>query len=394
MNHTDVKKNLADYLEGDLALDARAVVDAHLDQCEECALEVSEMEQTIRLLRTLPEPEMPQMMSANVMRRIRAGEAEPGLLTRIGRSVAAIFEPSFMLPASAIAAAALVVVVLQDSQGPGAPDLSGGLAQPGASALGEAFPAWAIRDSSKSATLTAMASVPGLGARSTVADRATPAYASPARSDRSGGFVLGAAQGTGSPLAGGAPPPFLVQNGGWRGGLVPIPVAVDRIVIRSGLTGVDAQRSRAGSLNGFSGANGFNGVNALSGAMPVAGPISQQMLNSLRARPVRASVPLASRATAEMDQSFPTAGSGDPRDAWLAIALERPVDFARFLVNKNLAEQELWVARLSDRAESRGLLDDLVQALEGTEDVAAGVLAADFVAARDAAASSESAGAP
>ena len=103
MKHADVKKHLADYLEGDLALDHRALVDAHLDKCESCSTEVKEMLQTIRLLRTLPEPELPPMIAANVMRRIRAGESRPGLLQRMSRAVYSILEPSFVLPASAIA---------------------------------------------------------------------------------------------------------------------------------------------------------------------------------------------------------------------------------------------------------------------------------------------------
>ena len=56
MNHAVVTEHLADYLEGDLALDLRALVDAHLDSCELCSSEVREMQQTIRLLRALPEP--------------------------------------------------------------------------------------------------------------------------------------------------------------------------------------------------------------------------------------------------------------------------------------------------------------------------------------------------
>ncbi|MEE8167024.1 MAG: anti-sigma factor, partial [Myxococcota bacterium] len=114
MNHADVKHHLADYLEGDLPLDERARVDAHLDGCPECAQEVNEMLQTIRLLHLLPEPETPPMIAANVMRRIRAGETEPGWFERIGRALGSVLEPSFVLPASAIAVAALVVMVVQE----------------------------------------------------------------------------------------------------------------------------------------------------------------------------------------------------------------------------------------------------------------------------------------
>ena len=113
MNHADIKKHLAAYLEGELPIDDRALVDAHLDACDLCAGEVEEMLQTIRLLRTLPEPEIPPMITANVMRRIRSGESQLGFFGRIARALGAVFEPAFVLPASAIAAAALVVTVVQ-----------------------------------------------------------------------------------------------------------------------------------------------------------------------------------------------------------------------------------------------------------------------------------------
>ena len=96
MNHSEVNKHLADYLEGDIDLGVRALVDAHLDDCAECAQEVTEMQQTIRLLQMLPEPEQPSMVAANVMRRVRAGETEPGFFERIGRVLGGIFEPTFV----------------------------------------------------------------------------------------------------------------------------------------------------------------------------------------------------------------------------------------------------------------------------------------------------------
>ena len=75
-----------------------------------------------------------------------------------------------------------------------------------------------------------------------------------------------------------------------------------------------------------------------------------------------------------------SSGGEDPRDAWLARGLEDPVNFARFLGDKSLAEQELWVARLSQRAEARGLLGELVLSLQASGDDAASWLAADFLA--------------
>lgn len=74
------------------------------------------------------------------------------------------------------------------------------------------------------------------------------------------------------------------------------------------------------------------------------------------------------------------AGGEDPRDLWLARALEHPADFARYIAGHNLAEQELWVERLSERAQARGLLGELVDALRGAGDAKASWLAADFAA--------------
>lgn len=75
-----------------------------------------------------------------------------------------------------------------------------------------------------------------------------------------------------------------------------------------------------------------------------------------------------------------SSGGEDPRDVWLARGLDRPVEFARFLGDKTLAEQELWVSRLAERADARGLLDELVLSLMASGDDAAAWLAKDFSA--------------
>ena len=84
------------------------------------------------------------------------------------------------------------------------------------------------------------------------------------------------------------------------------------------------------------------------------------------------------------------AGGEDPRDLWLARALEHPADFARYIAGHNLAEQELWVERLSERAQARGLLGELVDALRGAGDEKAVWLADDFAAQAKAAESGDS----
>jgi len=314
VNHAEVKKSLADYLEGDLSLERRALVDAHLDTCEECALEVTELEQTILILRSMPEPETPPMIAANVMRRIRAGETEVGFFERLRRRVAGILEPSFMLPASAVAAAAFVVVVVQDPSRFGLDALTAAPRPAPSSAL----------EASAPLPLTAMSVSRVAGDARSAAARAPeplPRFRSRAPAEAAGGVFAGA-----------APPTFLLDapQGSFTGGSIDL-------------------RNRA---------------------VPVAAPIPPGML------PVRRDAS-AGRAF-DAVQAGGHAGGEDPRDAWIGLGLERPADFARFLSGKTLAEQELWVERLADRAESRGLLDELVQALEATPNEVGGVLAADF----------------
>jgi hypothetical protein len=72
----------------------------------------------------------------------------------------------------------------------------------------------------------------------------------------------------------------------------------------------------------------------------------------------------------------------DVRDQWLAAGLERPLEFARFLSAKSLAEQELWVGRLAARAKERGLLPELTRMLDSTGEQSARLLAEDFRAER------------
>ena len=56
MNHVETHSHMADYLEGDLDLTKRALLDAHLDACDSCSREFAEMRGTIGLLRGLPDP--------------------------------------------------------------------------------------------------------------------------------------------------------------------------------------------------------------------------------------------------------------------------------------------------------------------------------------------------
>jgi hypothetical protein len=70
----------------------------------------------------------------------------------------------------------------------------------------------------------------------------------------------------------------------------------------------------------------------------------------------------------------------DPRDAWLALGFEDPTEFARYIAGRNLAEQELWATRLSERAEARGLLTEFLSVLRDSGDPTAAWVADDFSA--------------
>jgi hypothetical protein len=112
---THVRDRLGDHLEGDLSLDERSRVDAHLARCAECADELRELRATIRLLRGLPDPEPPARLTAEVMRRIEAGEGSEPRVVRVFRRAG---EPRF---AAALAAgiAGLVLFTSIDFGGGG-----------------------------------------------------------------------------------------------------------------------------------------------------------------------------------------------------------------------------------------------------------------------------------
>ncbi len=414
MNHAVVNEHLADYLEGDLALDLRALVDAHLDGCEICANEVREMQQTIRLLRALPEPETPPMIAANVMRRIRAGETQPSLFERFQRGLGSILEPSFVLPAAAMAVAALVFFAIQGRERFSVPIGSGAgseRVQPrelvvensAAPALGlpiedeaRSFGASAAREpavapvptQSLAARPAAPADGPGDGSRralerdverveTTLAARnpsgrldgrvATPATAERVGQEEFAGDRMAMAPWEeGQRARAGAAPARSVPAGSIFGAPV----------LAQGFAPSAASNRTGGALT--------NAVSTVipSTAMPSTAIPSTAMPTALSDRTS------GSISGARIEES----SGEDPRDAWLARALEDPVEFAHYISRHNLAEQEIWVARLAERASARGLLDEVVDALRRAGDEKAGWLAEDFSAAAESGRSTDSRG--
>lgn len=380
MNHADIKKHLADYLEGELPIDKRSLVDAHLDACDSCAGEVEEMLQTIRLLRTLPEPEMPPMIVANVMRRIRSGESRLGVFGRIGRALGAVFEPGFVLPASAIAAAALVVAVVQGLGGVPISDV----ARNPLDSLDEDRPSIGRVESSVASVASSIGK-PRRGERAR-ASRVYRASGAPngmdfvarverraTQSDR----TLGTDREPRMPFtAAGSGPRIRIEFKGLglaRGSASPrSTLQMPQIPQRSMSSEGPILTSRVSGvwLPDFFGITSRN----TSG---VAAPGTLVVAERFGVDDFMAQSGVWSQTVA--DEPLGTGGT-DPRDAWLALGFEDPAEFARYIAGRNLAEQELWAARLSERAEARGLLGEFLQALRGSGDPTAAWVADDFSA--------------
>ncbi len=113
MNHGEVKDRLGPYLEGELPLQQRALVDAHLDTCDPCAEELRELRATIDLLQRLPDESPPEGLVDRVLARVRAGEADPTLLVRALDAFEAMLRPGVLTPVLAGALGALAIAVLQ-----------------------------------------------------------------------------------------------------------------------------------------------------------------------------------------------------------------------------------------------------------------------------------------
>ena len=101
MKHSEIRKLMPDYLEGDLDLDKRALVDAHLDECAECAFDIDGMRQTLSLLHTLSDPQPPSDLSRRIMQRIEAGETRRGWRERLEGLFGPLLEPRILAPISA-----------------------------------------------------------------------------------------------------------------------------------------------------------------------------------------------------------------------------------------------------------------------------------------------------
>ena len=371
MNHADIKRHLADYLEGELPIDQRALVDAHLDACDSCAGEVDEMLQTIRLLRTLPEPEIPPMIAANVMRRIRSGESQLGFFGRLGRMLGGVLEPGFVLPASAIAAAALVVTVVQGF-GDGsilnvgredgrlsvdrAESSIESVASLSANRRGEQ--ARRLNAYGASGTGNGMDFVARVERRAAQSDQAL-------QGDSRSGLSLSAA-GPGTRI--------IIKFEG---------LGLERKSISQPPTSPIPLNPRFHPGTTSSAGTRFTSRIPTESTMNHSGVPSSSAFNLSSPGMLVVAQRLGEGeflASSHGHNTHETQGGSDPRDAWLALGIEDPAEFARYIAGRNLAEQELWASRLSERAKTQGILDEFLGALRESGDPTAVWVADDFSA--------------
>jgi anti-sigma factor RsiW len=92
------RARLSEYLERDLDPDERSQIDAHLSDCAGCRRELSELRQTVSLLRQLPEPAHPPALADAVLARLAREANGPA---RVRPLFARLGEPRLALPLAA-----------------------------------------------------------------------------------------------------------------------------------------------------------------------------------------------------------------------------------------------------------------------------------------------------
>lgn len=334
---------MADYLEGHLALNDRAVFDAHLDACAECSREIAEMRGTIALLRELPEPQVPGDFAANVMRRIRAGDAERTLLDRIGSFFESITSPGVLAPVSAALLSAGFVLWGQQAGllDVGAPqplaetvDMAEAAEMAETAELTRAMKAERVTEGAPTRGATPSAS--GF-ANSQLASLGVPA--SPARGEASVA-VQPAPEFHVTISFQAAPPPYQIDA--VRPAPVQIPLRADW------------------------------GAPATGGSVAVAASPGSS-LGDVMSRAPSMRVPSSAPPGAFRAISEPRS-----RDDWLEILEASPHEFAQRLSQLTLAEQELWIDRLARHAAEQGSLDRVVERLRSAGGEQGRLLADDF----------------
>lgn len=113
MRHTEVRERLSEYLEREMSIEQRALIDAHLDECDACHGELESLRRTVESLQALSEIDEPASIASRVMVRIEAGEARPTLLSRLLGTLDAWTQPGRIVAVVAVASAAAAMAILR-----------------------------------------------------------------------------------------------------------------------------------------------------------------------------------------------------------------------------------------------------------------------------------------
>jgi hypothetical protein len=315
---------MADYLEGHLPLEKRALFDAHLDDCEACTGEIRDVQRTINLLRSLPEPEVPEGFSNSVMRRVREAGARPHWLQSLSEALTILSRPRILVPIS------ISMIALGIIAGTGAVE----------DALLLQAPRGQFAGLNRNADASALAGIPGTATR-------LPAQTE-SRIPRTAAIQITVQPALPSSSL---PGPFRPSSQG-LGEYVRL------------LPGQFSPREAEawGASDGVS-----------RGVRPPGQPTVLQ-----------AAVAGQSRRSGDSGFMTPSplrrSDSQPSADEWLVRLRRSPGNFAVLISNSTLAEQELWVANLARRAVERDELDEIVEALRASPNQRARLLADDFAA--------------
>jgi hypothetical protein len=104
MEHTEIRRQLSAYLDGEVSPAQRVEIDAHLADCPRCRAALAELERTIGHIRNLPRVEAPPWLAAKTMARVReVAETRSSLWQRL------FFPLGVKLPLEAVAIVFLCV---------------------------------------------------------------------------------------------------------------------------------------------------------------------------------------------------------------------------------------------------------------------------------------------
>lgn len=112
MRHERAARHLSEYLDGTLRGGSAKRVERHLAACSGCQTELAELRRTTELLHSLRGADDAPDLSAAVLERIRAGEADPSALERLRSAAARFFSGAWGAPLATAAVGLAVLAIV------------------------------------------------------------------------------------------------------------------------------------------------------------------------------------------------------------------------------------------------------------------------------------------